>query len=102
MVIEFYTGINEQYVINYNKIHRNGEMVTYGHIHIEQLIMDKPACIIVNHSEGEPPTIIKTDKVSAVLPNQEFFDGKCLRKEYRLRKKDTSLADCRISQLLPI
>ena len=81
MMIEFYTEINEQYIINHNRIHRNGEMVTYGHIHIEQLILDAPACIIVNHSEGRSPTIIKTDKVSAVLPYQEFSDGKCLLKE---------------------
>lgn len=85
MMIEFYTENKVQMIVTPEKIYRNGEVVAEGEIKIHHLMMNDPAWIVVNKGEDCPQTFIKTDKVSAVLPSQEFFNGsRCVRQDYKV------------------
>ncbi|QCJ45597.1 hypothetical protein FAY30_26265 (plasmid) [Bacillus sp. S3] len=84
-MIEFYTGMDNQFIVSENKLFRNGEVIAEGTIQIHQLLMHEPAWFIVEIGEENPPQFLKTDRVSAVLPNNEFFNSqRCTRKEFKL------------------
>lgn len=83
--IEFYTESKVQMIITPDKIYRNGEVVAEGEIKIHHLMMNDPAWIVINKGEDFPQTFIKTEKVSAVLPSQEFFNGsRCFRQDFKV------------------
>lgn len=85
MIIEFYTGRDIQFVVSQDKLFRNGEVIEEGVITIKHLMMNEPSWIMVDKGELNPPLFIKTDKVTAVLPNNEFFNGKrCTRKDFKV------------------
>lgn len=82
-MIEFYTESKAQMIVTQDRIYRNGEVIAEGEITIHHLMMNDPAWIVVNKGEDCPQTFIKTDRVSAVLPSQEFYNGKrCFRQEF--------------------
>lgn len=85
MIIEFYTESKQQYVIADNKIFINGEPIISGTINIHHLTMNEPSWIVISRTDNPLPYLIKTDKVTAVLPRQQVYDGRPLYKEYDLK-----------------
>ncbi|UYG98216.1 hypothetical protein [Cytobacillus firmus] len=84
-MVEFYTKDATQFIVTSDKIYRNGEVVIQGNIHIHHLILNEPAWIDVQQGDNKPPIFLKLDKVSAVLPSQEFFNGvRCHRNAYQV------------------
>ncbi|MEH6988372.1 hypothetical protein [Cytobacillus firmus] len=84
-MVEFYTKDATQFIVTSEKIYRNGEVVIQGNIHIHHLILNEPAWIDIQHGDDKPPIYLKLDKVSAVLPSQEFFNGvRCHRNAYQV------------------
>jgi hypothetical protein len=85
MMIEFYTGNNTQFVVTQNRIYRNGEVIAEGNIKIHHLVLNEPAWFDIEQGENNPVLYLKLDKVTAVLPSQEFHKGKrCNRKAFKL------------------
>lgn len=86
MIIEFYTGKENQFVVLQDKIFRNGEVIAEGRsVTIHHLVMNEPSWLLIEKGEEIPPLYLKTDKVTAVLPNNEFFNGKrCSRKDFKV------------------
>lgn len=77
MIVEFFTGKENQFVVLQDKIFRNGEVIADGQsVLIQHLILNEPSWILIDKGEENPPLYFKTDKVTAVLPNNEFFNGK--------------------------
>jgi len=82
-MIEFYTENKAQMIVTQDMVYRNGEVIGEGDIKIHHLMMNDPAWIVVNNGEYCPQTFIKTERVSAVLPSQEFYNGiRCFRQEF--------------------
>lgn len=75
MMIEFYTGIETQFIVTENRIYRNGEVIAEGDIQVFHLMLNEPAFFNIDKGEYNPPLFLKLDKVTAVLPSQEVYRG---------------------------
>lgn len=75
MTFDFYTK-HAKFSIGEKTFSKNGEVIATGDIFIFQLLLGYPAMlIIISENEFCPPTIIKTEPITSVLPEWEFFDG---------------------------
>ncbi|WP_274856953.1 hypothetical protein [Bacillus methanolicus] len=84
MIIEFFAKDNH-FIVTPDKIYRNGEMIAEGKVQIHHLMFNDPAWIEIEKGEDLPRTFLKTDNVTAVLPNQEFYNGeRCIRKDFKV------------------
>ncbi|MEK3992669.1 hypothetical protein [Robertmurraya sp. FSL R5-0851] len=93
MMIEFYTGIETQFVVTENRIYRNGEVIAEGDIHVYHLMLNDHAFFNIDQGENNPPLFLKLDKVTAVLPSQEVYRGErrnrtAFKMSYLVRKHE--------------
>lgn len=75
MMIEFYTGIETQFVVTEHRIYRNGKAIAEGDIQVFHLMLNEHAFFNIEQGENNPPLFLKLDKVTAVLPSQEVYRG---------------------------
>jgi len=74
MTFDFYTK-NAKFSVGEKTFSRNGEVIATGDIFIFQILLGYPAMLIITENEYCPPTVIKTEPITSVLPEWEFFDG---------------------------
>lgn len=74
MIFEFYTDENQYHVTDLS-ISKNGEVIAEGNIFVFYLMLGHPAWIIVNGNSFNPPLVVKTSRVTSILPHYEVYDG---------------------------
>lgn len=75
MMIEFFTGIDSQFIVTEHRIYRNGEVIAEGDISVYHLMLNEHAFFNIDQGENNPPLFLKLNKVTAVLPSQEVYRG---------------------------
>jgi hypothetical protein len=96
MTFDFYCG-SHQYMVSSGCVARDGEVVAQGVISINELLLGRPAVIIIqaNHE----CKYIKTEKVTAVLPQYETFNGRlAIKRKFRVRNKRKQIEISAISR----
>lgn len=81
MTFDFYVG-NTQYTVGENMIRKNGEVVFQGKLYIYRLLFGMPALIIISEKENVSPKMLKTGKVTSILPHYEFLEGEQKPKKF--------------------
>jgi len=84
MTFDFYTK-NAKFSVGEKTFSRNGEVIATGDIFIFQILLGYPAMLIITENEYCPPTVIKTEPITSVLPEWEFFDGTQRPDKYRFQ-----------------
>jgi hypothetical protein len=74
MMFEFYTN-EYQYQVTDLSVSKNGEIIAEGNIFVFYLMLGHPAWIIVNGNSFNPPLVVKTSRVTSILPHHEVYDG---------------------------
>ncbi|PGT83241.1 hypothetical protein [Bacillus sp. AFS040349] len=75
MTFDFYT-FNSKFSIGEDFIMKNGEVIAEGNVFLFQVLLGYPAYLIVNtKNEFCLPLVVKTEPITSVLPEYEFFDG---------------------------
>lgn len=81
MPVKFYVGPDEFEVTN-TLLCKNGEVIEEGKMFIFNLLLGQPAWVICIQNDYCPPTYIKTQKVTSVLPTFEVFEGESHPQKY--------------------
>ena len=96
MSYDFYCG-NQQYTVSNNSLSLNGEIVAQGSIEVRELLLGRPASIMIQSIND--CICIKTDMVTAVLPQHERFKGKVpSKRKFRMRMKRRDMEITAISR----
>lgn len=82
--VEFYTK-KYHFVITEQGVFKNGEWIAKGKVSFFHLILDEDAWLVVKSGEYCPDTIIKTDRVYSILPENEYYCGEKFEKRHIFR-----------------
>ncbi|MBU8908186.1 hypothetical protein [Desertibacillus haloalkaliphilus] len=79
--IDFYTK-RSKYTVSEDSVFKDGECIAAGQVTIIQLLQGEESYLSILENEYIPPTILKTERVEAVLPSDEHLAGVAIRKRY--------------------